>query len=100
MNRTSSRLRGALCVEWNLNTGEQAMAEPISAQKAPDGVNVEAGKDYWLVRLRAQRQPALLRRLTQIIWLGAPKIQRHRDQTSLAVRLQVQRRQAILRWLA
>ena len=76
------------------------MAEPIPAQKAPYGVNVEAGKDYWVVRLRAQRQPALLRRLTQIIWLGATKIQRHRDQTSLAVRLQVQRQQAILRWLA
>ena len=23
------------------------MAEPIPAQKAPSGVNVEAGKDYW-----------------------------------------------------
>jgi hypothetical protein len=52
------------------------MAEPIPAQKAPYGVNVEAGKDYLVVRLRAQRQPALLRRLTQIRWLGATKIQR------------------------
>ncbi len=34
------------------------MAEPIPAQKAPYGVNVEAGKDYWWCACgRSARQP-------------------------------------------
>jgi CDGSH-type Zn-finger protein len=34
------------------------MADPIPAQKAPYGVNVEAGKQYWWCRCgRSQKQP-------------------------------------------
>ena len=53
-----------------------------------------------VMRLRAQRRPTLLRRLTQVGWFGATEIQCHRDETSLAVRLQIQCQQAVLRWLA
>ena len=49
-----------------------------------------------MVRLRAQREPALLRRFSQIGGLGA-KIQCHRNKASLAVRLQIVRQQTLLR---
>ena len=49
------------------------MAEPIPAQKAPYGVNIEAGKDYWWCAMRAQREPTLLRRFTQIGGLAPQK---------------------------
>jgi CDGSH iron-sulfur domain-containing protein 3 len=38
--------------------GEQKVAEPIPAQKAPYGVNIEAGKDYWWCACgRSAKQP-------------------------------------------
>jgi CDGSH iron-sulfur domain-containing protein 3 len=42
-----------------IEQGEKAMAaEPVPAQKAPYGVNVEAGKDYWWCACgRSARQP-------------------------------------------
>ena len=52
------------------------MAEPIPAQKAPYGVNVEAGKDYWWCACGRSASAALLRRLAQVGWLGATKIYR------------------------
>ncbi len=53
-----------------------------------------------VVRLRAQREPALLRRFTQIGGLGPAKIQRHQNKASLVVRLQIERQQALLRRVA
>jgi hypothetical protein len=41
------------------------MTEPIPAQNAPYGVNIESGKDL-VVRLRAELETAFLRRLAQI----------------------------------
>jgi hypothetical protein len=49
-----------------------------------------------VVRLRAQREAALLRRATQDGGLSATKIQRYRDQAGLAVRLQIELQQGVL----
>ncbi len=38
------------------------MAEPVIAQKGPYPVAVEAGEILFLVRLRTQREPTVLRR--------------------------------------
>src|SRR6266446_75611 len=51
----------------------------------------------FLVRLRAQRQPALLRRLTPGDRSYPRAVHRRGDRRGLAVRLQVHRRQAVLR---
>jgi hypothetical protein len=53
-----------------------------------------------VVRLRAQCEAALLRRVTQGRGLGAAKIQRYRDQASLAMRMQIELQQAFLRRLS
>jgi CDGSH-type Zn-finger protein len=53
-------LSGALawhCLEHR-HMENKGMAEPIPAQKAPYGVNVEAGKDYWWCACgRSAKQP-------------------------------------------
>jgi len=75
------------------------MAEPIPAQKAPYGVNVEAGKDYWWCACGRSASQPFCDGSHKSFGLAPQKFSAI-DQTSLAVRLQVQRQQAILRWLA
>jgi hypothetical protein len=50
-----------------------------------------------VVRLRAKREPTHVRRLAQGGRIGAAKIHRYRDQASLALRVQIQYQQAVLR---
>ena len=62
-------------------------AEPVPAQKAPYGVNVEAGKDYWWCACgRSARQP-FCDGSHKSIWFGTTKVYRSGDQASMAVRL-------------
>jgi CDGSH-type Zn-finger protein len=67
------------------------MAEPIPAQKEPYGINVEAGKRYfWCACGRSANQPYCDGSHSDTVY-------RRGERRGLAVRLQADRRQAILR---
>ena len=73
------------------------MAEPIPAQKAPYGVTVEAGKRYfWCACGRSANQP-FCDGSHKGTGLTPDAVHRREDRGGLALRLQGDRRQAVLR---
>ncbi len=71
--------------------------QPVIAQKSPYRMEVEAGKSVLVVRLRQERQPAVLRRLAQGQRVLAGRVQGGRIRNNPVLWVQEHRQPAALR---
>ena len=72
-------------------------AQPEIGGRAPLAVDVEAGKSLLVVRLRALKEPAVLRRLAQGHGVFAGRVEGGAGGAGLVLRLQAHRQSAHVR---
>ena len=73
------------------------MAEPIAAQKAPYGVELEAGKDYWWCACGHSAAQPFCDGSHKAVGLAPMKFTATEIEAGLAMRVQIQQQQAVLR---